>query len=540
MKIAFLSALLLVALPFSVQSQGKFDILIQDAKIVDGTGNPWYAADIGIRKGKIKAIGDLSGSKANRVIDAKGQIVAPGFIDVHAHVENNILPRSTADNFLYDGVTTIITGNCGGSETNLKAFFKSLDSIGISLNVASLIGHNSVRSSVMGTENRAPTTVELEKMRLLVQQAMRDGAVGLSTGLIYVPGTFAKTDEIVELAKVAAAFGGVYASHIRMEDHRVLDAIDEAVEIGKQARLPVEISHFKITGKTSWGKSDAMIERVLEYRKNGIDVTVDQYPYTASSTTLAVLLPTWSLAGGSDSLNIRLADPTIKAQIVKEMKEMLAATGFPNFDYAVVANCSFAPAYNGKNISAINKLKGRPDGVDAEIETILDLMKPGNRVQMIYHKMDEADVQRIMQFPLAMVASDAGIPTFGQGAPHPRAYGTNARVLGRYVRELKTISLEDAIRKMTSLPARRFNLYDRGLLLPGMAADIVIFDSDKIADKATFEASHAYAEGMSYVLVNGAVVIDGGKHIGAKPGKALRGLGFGKKVKKSAQRAILP
>jgi len=510
-------------LSVGIFAQGKFDLLITNAKIIDGTGNPWYLGEVGIRKGKIKSIGDLSGTKARRVIDAKGQVVAPGFIDVHAHVEGSIVSNSTADNFLYDGVTTLVTGNCGGSELNLKSFFKTLDSNKVSLNVASLIGHNTVRTAVMKTQNRAPSVEELKKMQTLVEQAMQDGAVGMSTGLIYVPGTFASTYEIVELARVAAQYGGVYASHIRNEDSHVLDAIEEAVTVGREARMPVEISHFKISGKNEWGKSTGMIDKVLQYRREGIDVTVDQYPYTASSTTLAILLPTWALAG--DSLKIRLADSETKTRIIKEMKEMLDETGFGNYEYAVVANCSFKPEYNGMSIAAINTMKNASSSIDSQIETILELMTPGPRVQMIYHKMGEEDVQRIMQFPYAMIASDAGIPAFGRGAPHPRAYGTNARVLGRYVRELKTITLEDAIRKMTSLPARRFNLADRGLLLPGMAADVVIFDPNKIVDKATFDKSHAYAEGMDYVLVNGVPVIEKGKHNGAKPGKGLKGNG---------------
>ncbi len=532
MKKHYLTSIFLLFAIFTF-AQGKFDLLITNAKIIDGTGNPWYIGDIGIQKGKIKRIGDLSGSKAKRVIDAKGQVVAPGFIDVHAHVEGSIVSLPNAENFLYDGVTTIITGNCGGSELNIKAFFETLDSNGISLNVASLIGHNTVRTAAMGTENRAPTPSELEKMKAFVSQAMQDGAVGLSTGLIYVPGTFAETSEIVELGKVAANYGGVYASHIRNEDSKVLDAIAEAVEVGRQAQMPVEISHFKLSGKNEWGKSNRMIDQVLQYRSEGIDVTVDQYPYTASSTTLAVLLPTWALAG--DSLKIRLANPETKATIVKEMKEMLEKTGFGNFEYSVVANCSFKPEYNGMSISSINTMKKGSNKVEDEIETVLELMTPGPRVQMIYHKMGEEDVQRILQFPYAMVASDAGIPAFGRGAPHPRAYGTNARVLGRYVRELKTITLEDAIRKMTSLPARRFSLNDRGLLLPGMAADIVIFDSEKIIDKATFDKSHAYAEGMDYVLVNGIPVVEKGKHNGMKPGKPLKG-----SRKKKMEKGMLP
>jgi len=517
----FFSAFMVILLAFSGLAQ-RYDIVIQNGKIVDGSGNPWFVGDIGIRKGEIKDVGQVSTRRAKRVIDAQGQVVAPGFIDVHAHVESSILTRPLAENFLYDGVTTLVTGNCGGSELDLDQFFDTVEKNGVSLNVASLIGHNTVRRAVLQEENRAPSAAELEQMKALVDQAMADGAVGLSTGLIYVPGTFAETDEIVALAEVAAAHGGVYASHIRNEDHRVFDAIDEAVEIGKQANIPVEISHFKITGKRSWGSANELTERILSYRRQGIDVTVDQYPYTASSTSLAVLLPTWSLGGGRDSLNIRLENPETRAKIEAEMRDMLAEMGFGNYDFAVVANCRWEPTYNGKSISEINLLRGNAASLDNEIQTILDMMTKKQRVQMVYHKMNEQDVQHIMRFPYAMVASDAGIPAFGRGAPHPRAYGTNARVLGRYVREQGITNLEDAIRKMTSLPASRFNLHDRGLLREGMAADIVIFDPEKITDKATFKASHAYSEGVSYVLVNGEPVIENGSHNQRKPGQTLR------------------
>ncbi len=508
---------------FSISGFGqRYDIVIQNGRIVDGSGNPWYIGDIGIRKGRITSIGGVATRKAKRVIDAQGQIVAPGFIDVHAHVEGSIISRSLAENFLYDGVTTLVTGNCGGSELNVEEFFDTIEKNGVSLNIATLIGHNTVRRAVLNEENRAPTAAELRQMQELVAQAMKDGAVGLSTGLIYVPGTFAETSEIVALADVAADYGGVYASHIRNEDHRVFDAIDEAVEIGRRANIPVEISHYKITGKRSWGQAHELTERILQYRREGIDVTVDQYPYTASSTSLAVLLPTWALGGGRDSLNIRLEDPETKTKIEAEMRGMIAETGFGNYEYAVVANCNWEPSYNGKSISEVNLMRGNAASLDNEIQTILEMMTKKERIQMVYHKMNEEDVQHIIRFPYTMIASDAGIPAFGRSAPHPRAYGTNARVLGRYVREQKVTNLEDAIRKMTSLPASRFNLHDRGLLREGMAADIVIFDADKIADKATFKAPHAYAEGMSYVLVNGEPVIENGQHNQQKPGQPLK------------------
>lgn len=507
---------------FSVADERRYDLIIRNGRLLDGAGNPWILGDVGVRKGKITAIGNLDGARAQRIIDAGGQVVAPGFIDVHTHVEGSIDETPTADNFLYDGVTSIITGNCGNSRTDLKGYFAAMEKSGMSLNLASLIGHNDVRRAVLGEENRAPTPRELEQMQVIVRQAMHDGAVGLSTGLIYIPGTFSETAEVVALARAAAEYGGVYASHIRNEDHRVFDAIEEAVNIGREARIPVEISHFKITGKTSWGRTPEMIEMIQRYRAEGIDVTVDQYPYTASSTRLDTQLPSWALADGADSIRARIENPPTREKMISEMKENLAQSGFKNYQWAVVANCPWEERYNGKSIAEINVMRGNPATLDNEIATILDLVKQGRRVQMVYHKMDEEDVRRILRFPLAMIASDAGIPEFGKNMPHPRAYGTNARVLSRYVREQEELPLQEAVRKMTSLPARRFNLHDRGLLLPGYAADIVIFDPATVGDRATFDAPHAYAQGFTYVLVNGVPVIENGKHNGKKPGKVLR------------------
>lgn len=499
----------------------KFDLLICNASVVDGTGNPWFYGDIGIRKGQIAAIGKLPKHKAKKVVDAGGMVAAPGFIDVHTHIENGISERPLAENYLYDGVTTVITGNCGTSDPDLAPFFDKMEKTGISFNVASLIGHNGIRKAVMGEDNRQATAEELKEMELLVDKAMRNGAVGLSTGLIYVPGTYAPTEEVVALAKVAAKHGGIYASHIRHEDHRVFDAMEEAVHIGKAAGIPVEISHFKISGKASWGASAQMIETIKKYRDNGIDVTVDQYPYTASSTRLDVLLPSWALAGGIDSLNKRLADAPAKAKILQEMEEALKTNGAENYAYAVVAHCRSNPSYAGKSISAINRELNRQPTVADEMETILDLMQAGG-AQMIYHKMSEEDVKNIMAFPWTMIASDGGLPALGNGAPHPRNYGTNARVLGRYVRELGVLTLEDAVRKMTSLPAARFRLDDRGLLKPGMAADLVIFSPADVTDNATFENPHAWSTGFQYVIVNGIPVIAEGKHTGKKPGRVLK------------------
>lgn len=519
MKPFLVLALLFPSLLFS---QLQFDILIRNGRVIDGSGNPWYFGDVGIKEGKIAAIGDLSNRIAKKNIDAQQQIIAPGFIDVHGHIEQSILARPQAKNFLFDGVTTIITGNCGGSRIDMAVFFETLESTGICLNVASLIGHNSVRRAVMGAADRVPNPKELREMKALVEKAMQEGAVGLSTGLIYVPGTYAETEEVVALAKVAAQYKGVYASHIRNENNEIVDAINEAVNIGKEAKLPVQISHFKLGSKSMWRKSDMTVGLIEKYRSAGIDVTVDQYPYTASSTTLTVTLPNWSLAGGIDSLNKRLKKPAVKQRILKDMESILREKGFSNYNYAAIANCGWEPSYNGKRIPAVNRMRGNPDGLTYEMETILELVGKGPRIQMVFHSMSEEDVQYIMKSPYAMVASDAGIPRFDVGMPHPRAYGTNARVLGRYVRALKNITLEEAIRKMTSLPAQRFKLKDRGLIRVGMAADIVIFDPEVVSDVASFEQPHAYSKGFSHVLVNGIPIIDAGKYKDLRSGKVLR------------------
>jgi N-acyl-D-amino-acid deacylase len=515
--------LFLITFIFSqtLQSQ-SFDILIKNGKIVDGAGNSWFYGDVGIVKVKIVWIGKSETAIGKTVLDTKGLIVAPGFIDVHAHIEGGELTTPTADNFIHDGVTSVVTGNCGGSNLDISNYFHRLDSIRTSINVASLIGHNTIRRSVMGDLQRDPTLEELELMEERVQKAMIGGAVGLSTGLIYVPGTYSKTSEVVRLARVASRFNGVYASHIRDEGDDVTDAVNEAINIGREAKMPVEISHFKVTYKPNWGRSVETLQLVESARLEGLDVTIDQYPYIASSTTLDTTLPTWVFSGGRDSMKLRLDDPATRLKIKKEMADNLKKKQLKNYSYALVARYAPDITFNGKTISEINKLKGRKPKALSEAETILEMVGAVNRTQMVYFSMDEKDLIRILQYPFNMFASDAGIAKFGSGMPHPRAYGTNARVLGRYVHELKLIRLEEAIRRMTSLPAQKFNLRDRGLIREGHAADIVIFDEEKVGDAATFSNPHAYSTGFVYVLVNGEVVIDQGIHTGARSGIVLK------------------
>ncbi len=519
---------LLLLLPCIISAQlmaQSFDLVILNGKIIDGTGNSWYYGDVGIRNGKIASIGKLSNAQTKRVILADGLIVSPGFIDVHTHIEGGESTTPTADNFIFDGVTSVVTGNCGGSNLEMASYFRRLDSAKISVNVASLIGHNTVRRAVMGDFQRDPTQDEQIKMEALIEKAMKEGAVGMSTGLIYVPGTYSKTPEVVGLARASSKYSGVYASHIRDEGDHVTDAVNEAISIGREAKIPVEISHFKVTYKPNWGKSTETIGLVEKARQEGIDVTVDQYPYIASSTTLDTTVPTWVFGGGRDSLKLRIGDPVMREKIKKEMVDGLKKKQLKSYSYAVVSRYPPDTTWNGKSISEINKLKGRKAKPMEEAETILEMVNAINRTQMVFFSMDEKDLVRILQYPFNMVASDAGIAKFGSGMPHPRAYGTNARVLGRYVRELKVLRLEDAIRRMTSLPAQKFNLNDRGLIREGMAADILLFDEKIVGDAATFTNPHTYSNGFKYVIVNGEVTIDEGKHTGVRRGSVLKGPG---------------
>ena len=520
-------SLLICLLIANITSAQQYDVVIANGKIIDGTGNSWYYGDVAIKDGKIVYVGKMNNINitATKVINAKGLVVAPGFIDVHAHIESGIFENSTADNYIYDGVTTVITGNCGGSADDLKNFFWRIDSMKTSINVASLVGHNTVRREAIGLDNRLATAGEQKKMEELVAQAMKDGAVGLSTGLIYLPGMYSNTEEVIGLARSAASYNGVYASHIRNEENGVKDAINEAINIGKSANIPVEISHFKVSGPANWGRSKETLPLIEAARKEGYDVTIDQYPYSASSTNLGIRLPDWALAGGQDSLKKRINDEQMHKQIIKEMLEMQNKYKYKNYSYAVVANHSADTTLNGKNISEINKLKGRKAKMKNEAETILDMMLAGG-AQMVYHSMNEDDVRYFMKYPFNMIGADAGVPVPGRGMPHPRAYGTNARVLAKYVRDEKLVSLEEMIRRMTSLAAQKFQLKDRGLLKEGMAADIVIFDPNEVTDKATFEQPHQYSAGFHFVLVNGQLVIENGKHTGVKSGTTLKGPGF--------------
>ncbi len=514
----------LAFLPLTLFAQPPCDILIVNGKIIDGTGNNWYYGNIAIKDGKIIAIGKVYYFNAARFIDARGMIVAPGFIDVHTHLEGDEAKDPNATNFILDGVTTCVTGNCGSSNTDIGKYLRWVDSLKLSINVASLIGHNDIRKAVMGRANRDATADEMKRMEDITEKAMKDGAVGLSTGLIYIPGTYTKTPEIVALAKIASKYNGVYATHMRDEGDSVTYAIEEALTIGREAYIPVEISHFKLSGQHNWGRSKVTVPMIEKARKEGIEVTIDQYPYTASSTSISTLIPDEILADGQDSIKARLQRPEVKKYVVKSILERLKKRKLKHLSYAVIAYFAPDTTYNGKSIEQINLMKGRKHKAKYEAETVIDIMMAGG-ASAVFHGMSEEDIKRIMQYPFNMFASDATIRVLNAGMPHPRGYGTNARVLSKYVREEKVISLEEAIRRMTSLPAQKFQLKDRGLLKEGMAADIVIFDENEVKDVSTFEKPHAYSKGFHFVIVNGVLTVNYEKHLGVRAGKALYGPG---------------
>lgn len=519
----FLLALLLLS--FVSPQEIHVDIIIKNGKILDGTGNSWYYADVAIKDGRIVRIGKIKNLTADKEIDAAGMFVSPGFIDVHTHIEGDEAVNPLASNFIYDGVTSVVTGNCGSSMVDLVKYFATLDSVKLSVNVVSLIGHNDVRKAVLGKANREPTAEELNSMKSLVELAMKAGAVGLSTGLIYIPGTYAKTAEVVELAKVAAAYNGVYASHIRDEADSVAYAISEAIQVGRDANMPVQISHFKVSGQQNWGRSDETLGLVREARNQGLDITIDQYPYTASSTSLSTLLPDGVLSDGQDSINARLQKPEIRKQVADYMIKKLHRRKLKHFSFPVVASFKADSSYNGKSIEQVNLLKRRRHKAAYEAETIMDMMQQGG-AGMVFHGMSEDDVKNIMKYPFDMFASDASIRVFNSGVPHPRGYGTNARVLAKYVRDEKVIHLEEAIRRMTSLPAQKFNLKERGLLKEGYAADILIFNDKEVQDLSTFEKPHQYSKGFKYVLVNGKVIVENGIQNEVRNGQVLRSMGY--------------
>jgi len=497
-----------------------WDLVIGGGRVVNGSGSEGKGMQIAIHEGRIAALGENVGP-GKRVIDAAGKVVAPGFIDVHTHSER-ICELPTAENFLRMGVTTIITGNCGTSVTDVAGFFEEVERTGVALNVATLIGHNSVRRQAMGGSFlRKPTAEQLTEMERLVDQAMVDGAVGLSTGLIYNPGSFAKTDEVLALAKAAAGHDGIYVSHMRHETVRIFDAIEELVTIARGAKIRAQVSHIKLTGPTAWGKASEVLTVLDQARAEGLQITHDQYAYTASSTGLAQLIPDAAREGSRQDYLARLADPEKKAGIVAKMAEMRQRIGREDYGYAVIARYPADPELNGMRVPAATKLRRGKETVEEQVELILEIEAKGGG-SAVYHGMNEEDLKVFMKHPLTMVASDGGPRRLGEDVPHPRSYGNNARVLARYVREQGLLTIEEAVRKMATLPAEVFQLKDRGQIKVGAVADVVVFDPVSVEDKSLFEDPHHYAEGFSEVIVNGVLVIADGVLQEERPGKAVR------------------
>ena len=510
----------LVCLIASIGAGKKYDVVIRHGRVVDGAGNAAFFGDVAIQGDRIAAIGKIAG-EGEKEIDATGLIVAPGFIDVHTHADS-LASRPAAENFVRMGVTTVVAGNCGGSALDIANSLRTIEQTKAAVNYATLIGHNTVRSKAMGgTFNRPPSSAEMQTMKSLVEKAMKDGAFGLSTGLIYLPGTFAQTEEIIELAKVASAYDGIYASHMRNEGAGIFGALDELFRIAREARIRAEISHIKLAGERAWGQADKLLAAIEKARADGLDITQDQYSYTASSTGLRQTIPEEAFEGGRAKFLERLNNPTEKAKIVSSLKQKLHNRGRDDYAYAVIALCKHDPSLTGLNVVEATRKIRVDDSLDAQIETILEIEKNGG-ASAVFHGMSEEDVQTIMRHPNTMVASDSGLLKFGEGIPHPRGYGNNARILGRYVRELKVLRLEEAIRKMTSLPATTFRLKGRGQLREDNWGDIVVFDPAKVQDNATFKDPHHYPTGIIHVFVNGKPVLENGELTNMRPGRVLR------------------
>ena len=517
--------LLALLLPSFGNSQ-DYDLIIRGGKVVDGSGNPWYHADIAIKNDLIAEIGQLSNHEAKRVIDAHGLVVAPGFIDPHTHALRGIFEVPNAESALLQGVTTLTEGNDGSSPYPIDRHYADIENLRISPNWAVFVGQGTIRQRVIGFGLRKATPDEMERMKQMVRDAMEQGALGISTGLFYVPGSFTSTEEVIELSKVAAEYNGIYISHIREEAAQLIDSVQETIRIGEEANIPVQITHHKVIGVENWGASIESLRLVDEARKRGVDVTIDQYPYTASQTSINALIPQWAQAGGREEMLSRINSAetysTIKNEVVAKI---LYDRGGGDPKNVFISRNSWDPDMAGKNLAELAIDAGLEPTPENAADVVFDIIRGGGATA-VYHAIGPEDVDRIMQHPATAIGSDGPVGVFGEGAPHPRQYGTFARVLGLYVRERKILSLEEAIRKMSSQSARRLGIHDRGLITKGYFADIAIFDPDEIIDKATFENPHQYAIGTKFVLVNGTVVVENGQHTGARPGRILHGPGY--------------
>lgn len=504
----------------SVRAQQPVDLLIVNATIVDGTGAPARPGNIAIRDGRIVQVGAPANLAARERLDVRGQVVAPGFVDVHTHADN-LDERPEAVNFLRMGVTTIVAGNCGGSALDVAAAFERIENAKPAVNFATLAGHNTIRSSVMGRAQREPTPAEMAKMKAILFKAMAEGAVGFSTGLQYIPGTYSTPAEVIELARVAANEGGVYASHMRNEGTELLKAVAETINVGSLLRMRVQISHLKVDSPKNWGDAAKALAMIDAARARGVDVEADQYSYTAGSSSLSIRFPSWALEGTNAEVDARLKDEETWQRIKTEMKGLLAERGFQDLSWATVATYRPQPEFNGLSMKVVAQKLVGSDTADAQLEAARQMMLRGG-ASMVYHFMSEDDVEAIMRHPFVGFASDASVNVFGSGVPHPRGYGNTVRVLGRYVRERKVISLEEAVRKLASVPARQFGFDGRGEIREGWVADLVVFDPATVGDTATFDAPHAYPTGLTHVLVSGRLAVKDGQVTAERAGQVLR------------------
>ncbi len=489
-------------------SGGNYDLIITGGTIIDGTGQPAIKTDIGITGDRIIAIGNISNASAVTNLDASGKIIAPGFIDVHTHADRGLLRLPANENYIMQGVTTVVGGNCGGSPLDLDDYFSKVIEKNPSTNIAVLFGHNTVRREVMQMENRAPTDEELEKMKDFVDRAMRAGAVGLSTGLGYLPGVFSKTEEIIELNKVVAKYDGIYASHIRDQGDGMYDSVLETIRIGEEAGTRVQVSHLKLSFDKIWGEIEKLDKIFTDALDRGVEVYSDQYPYIGASTSLTAVFPLWSLDNGE--LLERLKDPDLRKKIKKDFFEsgrMKTYRGRDMLQAIQIASYSKDKSFEGKNLRQILEERGVDPTKENGAELAIEIAETGG-ASCVFFLMDESDIPAIMSYPYNMIGSDGSVIQFGRGVPHPRSYGTFPRVLGKYVREDKTIPMVDAIHKMTGLPAKSFRLEGRGRIEKGFYADIVVFDPETVIDKADFANPHQYPVGISYVIVNGVLTID--------------------------------
>ncbi|HUP49066.1 MAG TPA: D-aminoacylase [Thermoanaerobaculia bacterium] len=533
---AALAAILLLSCTTTAPKPAMLDLKIINGRILDGTGAPWFRGDLGLRGDTVAAIGDLSSAPAATTIDAAGRIVSPGFIDLLGWSHYSVLEDPHLEAKVRQGVTTEVTGEGfspgparpGARERRWETLGDYLDLVdrqGSAINFALLMGASNARQIVIGNVNRAPTAEEMRRMEAIVEQGMRDGAIGLSTSLIYVPAMYSTTEEIIELARVAARHGGMYFTHMRDEGERIAQALEETFRIGREANIPVNIWHLKTAGRPNWGRMPEVIRRIEEARASGVDVAANVYPYPASSTNLATLVPDWAMEGGYGQLAERLRDPEQRRRIVDELRRQLARRGEKGIYIARIGNSDHS-MYEKKFIEEIAAMMELPPE-DALVRLYIENPTPP---QTIFFSMSEDDVQYALRQPFISVGADSASPPpavrAAGTAVHPRAYGTFARVIGHYARDLRLFTLEEAVRKMTSQAAQRAHLFDRGILRPGMKADIIVFDPDRVRDLSRFDDPHRFSEGISHVIVNGVAVLREGEMTRALPGRTLRGRGY--------------